>query len=229
MRNFIDLHLNPTDIKERHNMLRRAESMGYNAVGLTSYKKEIQSYDLDIITRMDLNPNTRGDLLNILRKIRRNVEIIAVECNSKEVARQAAKDHRVDILNFPQDHKRRYVWFDRQEAILARETNCSIEINLISLLNRDPIRLAELLRKIRTEIFIASKYDIPVILSSGATHSYELRDPRTLASTLNLLEIDEEISLDMISKIPQSIVKRNRRKLGESFIHPGVWRVKSAS
>lgn len=229
MREFIDLHLIPKDLMRPEDMLLRAKSMGYSAVGFPISEGEHTKVDVDTVSRVDLKPNSKGNMLKILRKIRRNVEIIAVQCGSKGVARQAAKDHRVDVLNFLPDHRRRYIWFDRQEANLAKDTNCSYEINLRDLFYRSQSRVAELLRRIKTEISIATKYGVPVILSSGATNAYELRDPRTLASTLELLDIDQETALDMISVTPRNIVERNRRKLEEDFIHPGVWRVKDAS
>ena len=61
----------------------------------------MQNRGLDLASRVDLRPRSQNELVGLLRRLRRRFEIICVLCESKEVARQAAKDRRVDLLNFP--------------------------------------------------------------------------------------------------------------------------------
>jgi RNase P/RNase MRP subunit p30 len=65
-----------------------------------------------------------------------------------------------------------------------------------------------------------------VVASSFATDSWGLRDPYGLAGILNLIEIDDEQALDMISINPNRLVERNRAKLKDSYIVEGVWVIK---
>jgi len=68
----------------------------------------------------------------------------------------------------------------------------------------------------------ACRYDVPVVLSSGAESVYGMRDPMSLAALMSLAGLGEEESLDMVSVNPSALVERNRDKLSESYVSPGV-------
>lgn len=233
MRKFIDLHLMPGDTDLTEPMLQEASRLGFTGVGLTQdtgnpnpSEKEPRGAILDIARRIDLRPRNPNELTSSLRRIRRRFEIIAVECHSKPVARQAARDNRVDILNFPtQIRGRRRVRFDRQEASLASGTNCAYEINLSDLLNKGPHVASRLLSMMTVEVENARRYDVPVVVSSGADEPLLMRGPRELAASMQLLGIGEEESLDMVSDVPWELVERNRGKLEPGYVSPGVRRV----
>jgi len=232
MRRFIDLHLRQPDasMDELEQMLRFAAEVGYSGVALSSKKppsKRIgglcRELDLELISRVDLRPRSARELTAYLRRVRRRFEIVAVDCHSKGVARQAAKDHRVDILDFsPFVSTRSKVRFDRQEAVLASGANCAYEINVSDLIGKGSAVTARLLSIVRGEVENAKKHEVPVVVSSGASSCSLMREPRGLASLVDLVEIDEEESLDMISSIPWRIVEVNREKLAPGFVEPGV-------
>jgi RNase P/RNase MRP subunit p30 len=153
-RRFADLHLLPKlgDDEQIKSMLRKASELGYRlvAVPLPTFSIDVlskklmaacQEVKVDFASRLDLKPKTPKELLHQLREFRRKVEIIAVACWSKDVARQAAKDHRVDILNFPStDPRERF--FDKAEAELASNSLAALEIDIKPLLTlRGPARI----------------------------------------------------------------------------------------
>jgi RNase P/RNase MRP subunit p30 len=231
LRKFIDLHLRPGSSGKT--MLQEAVRLGYSCVGLASENgdrgapsKELDEDGMDVVRRIDLRPRNANELTSSLRRIRRRFEIIAVECHSKPVARQAARDNRVDILNFPtQIQSRRRVRFDRQEASLASGANCAYEINLSDLLNKGAHAASRLISMMTVEVENAVRHGVPVVVSSGADEPLLMRGPRELAASMQLLGIGEEESLDMVSDVPWSIVERNRRKLEPGYVSPGVRRV----
>jgi len=234
MRRFIDLHLRqPNRAEELELMLRTAADTGYGAVAvaegqanLSRASKSSGEIGIDLISRVDLRPHSDRDLSALLSRVRRRFEVVAVECGSKAVARQAAKDHRVDILVFSASlSTRAKTWFDDHEAVLAAESNCAYEINVGDLLLQGPVTVAKLLSTIRLEIENARKHGIPIVASSGADSHMLMREPRGLTALLDLVGVDEEVGLDMISRTPQRIVEVNRAKLSPSFIAPGVRRV----
>jgi ribonuclease P/MRP protein subunit RPP1 len=228
MRRFIDLHLKPLNKALTKRMLSRAKDMGYSEVAIAKKTLSIPLDNnlegIDIIQRVNIEPKRREDLLKKL-KIRNRAEIISVKCNTKKVSLQAAKDHRVDILNFSTDpNVRRNIGFDRSIASLAKSSSCAYEINMTDLL-KSPKPLLNLITILRKEIELANKNKIPLILSSGATNLYEMREPRALISLLDILNIGEEKGLEMVSTNPWKLVEKNRKKLSNSFVQPGVWRV----
>ena len=223
MRTFVDLHLKPGAPSEVALILETAEILGFSGVAITNIRDSRGARQgIDVISRIDLKPRNQRDLTSSLNRVRRRYEIVSVECASKPVARQAAKDHRVDILNFsPSASNRRKVGFDHQEASLASGANCAYEVNACDILGQGPLALSRLLPILRREVENARRYDVPVVLSSGAVDPLLMRGPRDLAALMGL--IDREIDwLDSVSTNPWKIVERNREKLSTGFVVPGV-------
>jgi len=235
VKGFIDLHLCPNlkDQDETRLMIEKSAELGYKAVGVTlsqkffrseaeKIKKICSEAGLDFISRIDLKPANTTELLKSLRLLRREVEIISVKCGSKSVARQAAKDHRVDILSFsPLDMRKRF--FDSAEAELASKALASLEFDLAPLLYLRGYRRIRLLSKIREEALIAKKYDVPIVLSSGANNVSLLRKPEDYAALSYLFGLDLNDAKKALSENPLKIIERNRRKLNPNFVAPGVY------
>ena len=232
---FIDLHLCPNleDQDKTRRMIEKSAELGYKAVGVTLpqkfYRDEIEKISkicsevgLDFISRIDLKPTNTTELLRSLRLLRRSVEIISVRCVSKSVARQAAKDRRVDVLSFsPVDMRRRF--FDSAEAELASKAQVSLEFDLAPLLYLHGYRRIRLISKLRDETLIAKKYSVPIILSSGANDPGLLRKPEDYASLGYLFGLDLDDAKKAMSENPRGIIERNRRKLSSNFVAPGVY------
>jgi RNase P/RNase MRP subunit p30 len=111
---FADLHmrLNLKDRSATLRMITKAANLGYRLIAtpltpqtsteeITTLREASKELGVDFVTRVDLRPRTPNDLTHQLRRLRRKFEVICVSCENKPVARQAAKDRRVDLLNFP--------------------------------------------------------------------------------------------------------------------------------
>ncbi|MEM3641110.1 MAG: RNase P subunit p30 family protein, partial [Candidatus Bathyarchaeia archaeon] len=184
-----------------------------------------QEKGMDLATRVDLKPRTPKELIGYLRKVRRRFELVAVVCDSKNVARQAAKDHRVDLLNFP-SHDFRKRFFDMAEAELASGASAALEIDMKPLLTLEGTARVRLLSFLRREAAIAKNFHVPIVVSSGVQNELFMRKPRELASLAQLFDLDMAEALNAVSKTPFAIVKRNREKLSPNFVAPGIRIVK---
>ncbi len=240
-RAFADLHLLPNlgSIEQTRQMMLKASELGYRLIATplpTSFSenyiqrlKEIsRETALDFASRLDLKPKTPKELLYHLRKFRRKFEIIAVFCESKTVARQAAKDHRVDLLNFPAlDPRKRF--FDKAEAQLASKGLAALEIDVKPLITLKGSSKTRLLSALRREAAIAKDFHVPVVVSSGATNELLMRKPLEMAALASLFDLDRPTAVDAVSKNPLIIVKRNREKLSPNFIAPGIRLIRRGS
>ena len=127
-RTFADLHLKPNsnDPTQITKFVKKAAELGYKMIAMPlppganveeirKLKTICSEVGLDFVSRVDIRPKNQNELLTMLRKLRRRIEVLCVLCETKEIARQAAKDHRVDLLCFPMmDYRKRF--FDRAEA-----------------------------------------------------------------------------------------------------------------
>jgi RNase P/RNase MRP subunit p30 len=234
MKKFYDLHLSvPVDNSElTEKMVRRAKALGYAGLGISlssSVLNETHSklqqlctdVNIDLVTRVDLEPKSPKELLQQLRRYRRKSEIISVGCWQKPVARQAAKDRRVDLISFASlDFKRRF--FDSAEAELSANALAALEIDMSPLLLATSHRRIRLLTCLRREIALARKFSVPVVISSGATQELSMRGPRELAALAYLLDVPSDVALKCLSDNPSAIIARNRIKLCSSYVAPGL-------
>jgi RNase P/RNase MRP subunit p30 len=137
------------------------------------------------------------------------------------VARQAAKDRRVDLLNFPSlDFRNRF--FDRAEAELASNGLASFEIDIKPLLTYEGPARIRLLSNLRRETAIAKEFHVPIVVSSGVADKTLMRKPKEVAALASLFDLDEASAIEAVSKNPIAIVKRNRDKLSSRFVAPGI-------
>ena len=237
-RAFCDLHLrvNPKETKAIKELFFKAAKMGYTAISvpftqkfnveeLTNLRNLAAEANLDFVSRADYYPKTENDLTNFLRKFRRQFEVVCIMCDNKEVARKAAKDRRVDLLNFPSmDFRKRF--FDRAEAELASSCLAALEVDVKPILVLEGPPRVRLLMSLRREVAVAQEFHVPIIVSSGISEQYLLRKPQDLASLAYLFSLDEMSALDAVSSSPWTIVKRNREKLSDRFVAPGINLVK---
>lgn len=230
---YADLHLCPNlkDFEQVSRMVNKASTLGYRLIAITfplNYAGEVERLKdlckeakIDLAFRLDLKPRTPDELMRNLRMFRRRFEIIGVTCESKNVARQAAKDRRVDLLNFPSlDFRRRF--FDRAEAELASNALASLEIDVKPLLTLEGPARVKLLSCLRREAAIAEEFHVPIVMSGGVSNELYMRKPRELAALAYLFDLDRVSAIEAVSSNPMAIVKRNREKLGQRFVAPGI-------
>jgi len=233
-RKYADLHLCPDlgNDEQVTRMIRKGSELGYEliAIPLPQFFPEekirklqniCQENKIDFASRVDLKPRTPNELIRSLRKLRRGFEIIGVMCESKQVARQAAKDRRVDLLNFPGSNRRKR-FFDKAEAELASKALGSLEIDIKPLLTLEGPTRIRLLSSLRREVTIAEDFHVPIVISSGASNELLMRKPREITALTSLFDLDKSSAIEAISKNLLAIVKRNREKLSPKFVAPGI-------
>ena len=234
MKRFVDLHLRAPikDPYQVERMIRKSSELGYRLVGLMlppnimrDHVNQLQQIcsdaAIDLVTRVNLSPKTPGELLRDLRRLRRKFEVISVACTSKGVARQAARDRRVDLLSFPAtDLRKRF--FDRAEAELASKALSSLEIEMAPLLLLAGFSRIRLLSRLRREVETAEKFKVPVTISSGATNEYLIRGPHDYAALTILFGMPVSSALRALSENPVTMVERNREKLSPDYVSPGI-------
>ncbi|HUJ84873.1 MAG TPA: RNase P subunit p30 family protein [Candidatus Acidoferrales bacterium] len=233
-RSFADLHLriNLNDQENTQRLITKAASLGYAQISFAStsrlnneeyakLKAMCRRACVDFVSRADFHPRSEAELTRFLRRFRREFEVICISCDNKEVARQAAKDRRVDLLNFASlDYHKRF--FDRAEAELASGCIAALEVDIKPILILEGPPRVRLLMSLRREVAVALEFHVPLVLSSGVGEERFVRSPRDMASLGYLLGLDEASALDAVSTNPAKIVSRNREKLASGFVAPGI-------
>ena len=233
-RKYADLHLCPDlgNDEQVTRIIKKTSQLGYRLIAIPlpqNFPEEkirklqniCKENRIGFASRVDLKPRTPNELIRSLRKLRRRFEIIVVVCESKQVARQAAKDRRVDLLNFLGCNRRKR-FFDKAEAELASNALGSLEIDIKPLLTLEGPARIRLLSSLRREVAIAEDFHVPIVISSGASNELLMRKPRETAALTSLFELDKSSAINAVSKNQLAIVKRNREKLSPNFVAPGI-------
>jgi len=231
---FSDLHLCVPlkNIEQTRKMIAKSSQLGYSQIGIPlppsieqnavdRLRQVCEEFSLDFVTRLDFAPRNPGELLSGLRRFRRKFEVVSVLCSSKPVARQAAKDRRVDLLSF-RSAERGKRFFDWAEAELASESSASFEIDAVQVLSVEGFARVGFFSSLRREVATTKSFGVPVVISSGATEALLLRKPQDYASLTLLFGMDVSLALEALSKNPASIVERNRGKLSPNYVAPGI-------
>jgi RNase P/RNase MRP subunit p30 len=234
MKQFADLHLRvPFDDQTKaESMIRKASELGYNLVAIpyspqasreqiSQLKHICNDAKVDFAARVNFSPRNPNELLHSLRRFRRKFEIVAVRCHTKDVARQAAKDRRVDLLQFSVTNLRQR-FFDQAEAELASQALSSLEIELAPLLQLTTSSRIRLLSRLRREVETAERFRVPITLSSGATDEQLMRGPHDYAALATLFDLPMSSALRALSENPWVTVARNREKLSADYVAPGI-------
>jgi len=233
-RKYADLHLCPDlgNDEQVTRIIKKTSQFGYGLIAIPlpqNFPEEkirklqniCKENRIGFASRVDLKPRTPNELIRSLRKLRRRFEIIVVVCESKQVARQAAKDRRVDLLNFLGCNRRKR-FFDKAEAELASNALGSLEIDIKPLLTLEGPARIRLLSSLRREVAIAEDFHVPIVISSGASNELLTRKPREMAALTSLFDLDKCSAINTVSKNPLAIVKRNREQLSPNFVAPGI-------
>jgi RNase P/RNase MRP subunit p30 len=170
---------------------------------------------------MNLVPRTSSELVSNLRRFRRKFEVLSLICTTKDVARHAARDRRVDLLQFSVTNLRKR-FFDEAEAELASQAFSSLEIEMAPLLRLTGASRVRLLSRLRREVVTAEKCRVPITISSGATDEYLMRGPHDYAALTTLFDLPLSSALKALSENPCGLVERNREKLSPEYVAPGI-------
>ncbi len=230
---YADLHLrvDTRDAFRLKSVISRVSDLGYRLLaiplpsntsrdGISRLKVLCNESNIDFVSRVDLRPRSPESLIGDLRRLRRRFEIIAVISRSRKVSRQAAKDRRVDILNL--SALNRPTLLEKGEAELAANALTSIEIDVTSLLTVEGKARARLLQIHRRNTATAKRYEVPILISSGATKELYLRKPLDTVALATLLDLTGTSASETISKNPRAVVQRNREKMSPRFVAPGI-------
>lgn len=238
---YADLHLCLpwSNLEQAKLLIVKSAELGYSQIGVplpSSVKDETVSIlrqiceenGIDFATRLDLAPRSPGELLTGLSRFRKKFEAVAVLCSSKAVARQAAKDRRVDLLDFQLSDGRKQ-FFDRAEAELASGSGAAFEVDLAKVLGHLGVSSGVgIFSRLRREAAIAKSFGVPVVFSSGTSDPRLLRKPHDYAALASLFNTDEAHALQALSVHPAKIVERNREKQSSEYVAPGVRVVREA-
>jgi len=128
---------------------------------------------------------------------------------SESVCREAVMRRRVDMILDWEERELDYATFK-----LAAEKDVAIELGLSKFLRTDGFKRMQLFERLRQEIRVIKKFDVPFVVSSAAENEFELRTRKQVESFFAFFGAD-------ISKARFYAERLVRRYYDENYIMDG--------
>ena len=168
--------------------------------------------DFVIFPVVEIKTKSVGELKKILKNVREKFIVVCVHGGDYQINRAACEDSRVDILFHP-ELERRDNGLDEYCLKKARENEVVIGINFRHILETHRRHRVSILKNISENIRLCHEIGVDMIISSCAKSIWEIRDPRALASFLNVLGMDLGKAIKSSSQILERIVEKNEKIL----------------
>ncbi len=156
-------------------------------------------------------PKNSEDLKRQIRSSRKKTNILMAVGGDLKINRAACENIQLDILSRPY-YKRRDCGINHVLAKEAAKNSVAIELNICDILRaRSPIR-SKIMAHFQEIVKLQKKFKFPLIISSGAVSTYDLRTPKDLNALSQCFGLSKnEVNL-AISNNPKSVVDFNKQR-----------------
>jgi ribonuclease P/MRP protein subunit RPP1 len=206
-----------------------AAEYGFDGLVVRNHGDSPASYDpaavraetgIDVVAGVEVKAANRSTASGYIGSHRPDHAIVAVHGGDTAMNRFAVEQPAVDVLAHPMagDGDLNHVL-----AKAACENGVRLEVDLAPVLRTTGgkrVRAVADLRKVRELI---EAYDVPFVVSTGASSHLELRAPREQIAVCERLGFDADRAAAGLEEWGR-LAERNRRRQSDRFVEPGVWR-----
>jgi ribonuclease P/MRP protein subunit RPP1 len=236
---YYDLHIHSafsegeSSIKQLADM---AMQLGYKGICFSEYfegkerlkklKKEIAkaASNVGIDVSLGFEARTLRELAK-LKNQRKLFDVLLVHGGDLRINRAACETKEVDILTHP-SYGRYDCGLNHILAKLAAKNNVAIELNFREILISTKKTRNVVLANMRELVKLGKKYKVPIIICSGSISHCTLRDPLVLRSMGMQLGLTLKEAKEAVTKVPEDILARSKKKRSKDWVESGVKVVK---
>lgn len=224
------VHARPDGDSTVARMALTASEYGYDGIVVRNHGDELanynpeaisDTYDVDVVPGVEVRADDPSQASGFVGNHRPDTVVLAVHGGTVAMNRFAVEQVAVDVLAHPMVDDGD---FNHVLAKAAADNGVRVEFSFREVLQTtggQRVRHLQSLRKLRE---LVDYYDVPYVVSGDPTSHLELRASRELAA------LGESIGFtgDQITSGLEEwgrIASRNRDRLADSFVEPGVYRV----
>ncbi|MFB6251078.1 MAG: RNase P subunit p30 family protein [Halobellus sp.] len=223
------VHAHPDGDSTASRFVTTAERHGYEGVVVRAddaapdYERLREAANIDVVDGTEITAPDPQHASGAVGNARPKHTVVAVRGGTDSLNRFAVEQARVDVLAAPFEGGPADGDVNHVLAKAARDNDVRIEVNLgPALRDRGGHRVRHLdnLRRLKR---LLDHYDAPYVVSANADSHLQLRAPREIAAVGAEIGLGEEWTREGLAAWGR-LVERNRERLSESFIAPGVER-----
>lgn len=222
-----DLCVIVKDRKELEERVKTAEKLGWDGLGILTQpeklkemkartKKLKKEFNLDLSPGVFIEEEKLKEVRKSIKDSRKKAELIVVFGGNLRINREVVDNPMVDVLLNP--------WFERRDPgvdkVIARqaaENDVALALGFNQVLYSYKKGRVNLITNVMKAVKLAEKFESPFVLTSGAVNRWELRGPLGLISLGQNLGMEEPEN-----SLSGRIVEKNRKRLSEGWVMPGV-------
>lgn len=224
------VHAHPDGDSTVARMALTASEYGYDGIvvrnhgdSLADYDPEAisQEYDIDVVPGVEVRADDPSQASGFVGNHRPGTVVLAVHGGTVAVNRFAVEQASVDVLAHPM---RDDGDFDHVLAKEAAENGVRVEFSLRDVIDTTGgtrVRRLKSLRKLRE---LVEYYDVPYVVSADPASHLELRAARELVAVGESIGFSADQIETGLAEWGR-IATRNRERLDDSFVEPGVRRL----
>lgn len=178
------------------------------------------TYDVDVVTGVEVRTADPSTASGYVGNHRPDHELVAVHGGDETMNRFAVEHAPVDVLAHPMagDGDVNHVL-----AKAARANGVRLEVSLAPILRDAGGSRVRAIGDLRKLAELIDQFDAPYVVSADSESHLELRAPRELAAVSEVLGVDAEWISDGLAAWGR-LAERNRERLSDEFVEPGVRR-----
>ena len=195
------------------------ETGGDGGIGTGDGDRIRERFGTDVVDGIEVVADSPDSAAGAIGAHRSSRTLVLVR-GGERMNRFAAEQERVDVLSRPFEDGG-----DVNHVIVkaARDNGVRVEFDLGPVLRRDGGPRVKALRKLRKLRELVEAYDAPYVVSATPNSHLQLRAPRELAALGEVLGFSAEQIREGLREWDR-LAERNRHRLSDSFIAPGVER-----
>jgi ribonuclease P/MRP protein subunit RPP1 len=226
------VHARPDGHSTAARMALTASEYGFAGVVIRNHGDSPASYDpgrlrdtygIDVVTAVEVRADDPSRASGYVGSHRDEQTVVLVHGGDQAINRFAVEQPAVDVLAHPM------AGGGDVNHVLARaavRNGVRIELSLRRALRQSGGRRVQALQDLRKLGEILDKYDTPYVVSADPRSHLGLRTPRELQAVGEAVGLDAERVVEGLREWGR-LAERNRERLSDSFVEPGVQRVDS--
>ncbi|AUV81443.1 ribonuclease P [Salinigranum rubrum] len=188
-----------------------------------AYRRVRERFGTDVVDGVEVVADTPESAAGAVGSQRGSRTLLLVRGGTNRLNRFAVEQARVDVLTRPFDGNDGDGDVNHVLVKAARDNGVRIEFGLGPVLRLDGGRRVKALRKLRKLRELVEAYDAPYVVSATPRSHLQLRAPRELDALGEVLGFEAGAMKEGLREWGR-LTERNRHRLSESFIAPGVER-----
>ncbi len=212
-----NLHALPDGSDSPSRMALAARRLGYSGIIVCNHMTTGRAFGIDaarlvggieVVIGFEIVATDQRNLHAKAASLRDKADFLAVHGGDEKINRAACEDPNVDLLAHPHEGR---TGIGVAAAKAARDNQVAICLDLGPMIRLRGVARVRWMEVVRRDLDLIRKFDLNLMISTGARSHLDLRSPRDLVALACLFGLERDRAVEALA-LPKSILDLNRRR-----------------